>query len=161
TFGDAVDILDRADKPRAAAHVLRSWQEFFQDQSNWKRAEASLEKALAFDRRTGEESLAIAESMERIGVVTDLSGDRVRAKELLLRPLAIEARLAPTSFMTARTLGRLARILSGQLEEQWALNQRRVRILEDVAPESLWLADAMVDRGAVAVEQGNFSQGED
>ncbi|HEV8253256.1 MAG TPA: tetratricopeptide repeat protein [Vicinamibacteria bacterium] len=103
----AVGRADESGSPTATAHLLRQWADSLRGRSDWAPAEDRYRRALALDQKRPAESLAVALTLNNLGILEMFRGDLDRAERYLREALAIRERLAPGSLVVAATVNNL------------------------------------------------------
>lgn len=128
-YAEAAQI---AGTPLAQAHIHQAAGGAFKKQNCFDEAIQEHEKALAIREKAAPGSLAVAGSLNNLGVVARNRGDLAAAEGYLNRALAIQEKLAPGSSDEAEyshSLGNVFKKL-GQKEKTLALFRRAVNALE-------------------------------
>ncbi len=148
--------------PRVMAYLHRQQGRSYQARSDWARATASYEQALALDCAGPSPTMACAADHEAVGLVVQNRGGEASAEASYKRALAIREALAPDSAELANTLNNLASTFTirGDLAGGDAYRKRAVSILERVAPNTLMLANALHNVGVVAHDRGDLATAE-
>lgn len=142
-------------------HLLTSLGMCRQETGDLSGARKTFEDAIEIATRTGLVLEDTVSAMNSLSIILCNQGDYTSARTVLERALAsAESVFGPTSGTTASLLRDLASVYDACGEEAKAIAfyNRAMKIMEQVAPESLPLASAYNDLGTALVLQGNYSE---
>ncbi len=107
-------------------------------------------------------SLAVASSLNNLGIVAHDRGDLERAEGYLRRALALREALAPKSLLVASSLHNLGLVAHARydLEQAEQHYRRALALREELAPNSLIVVGSLNNLGLVARALGNLSEAE-
>jgi CHAT domain-containing protein/Tfp pilus assembly protein PilF len=122
-------------------------------------ARSCYQRALAVWERIDAGSLAVAETLHRLGLAWQAQNDNRAAETVYLRALEIRERLAPDSDAVARTLNNLGIIAwaRSDLSTAEAYFDRMYAIFLRTSPGLPVIASALTNLGLVARERGELS----
>ncbi len=159
--------LEQAREPFPKTVLWRAFGNVYSHQNESEQARQAYSSATKIRERTwGKESLALAQSLNDLGVLAFYRGDLARATELLQRALEISQELAPGSLTVAASLCNLGIVFaststSGELASATDLYQRALAIQQKLAPDSLDVALTLNNLGTVARQRGNLTRARD
>ncbi|MFL6290795.1 MAG: CHAT domain-containing protein, partial [Thermoanaerobaculia bacterium] len=159
---EAVDTLERAPDPAAAAYVLRAWGDELNDRGARDAALDRFQKALAIEQETAPKSLAVANTLARLGHTTAKRGDLAAGEELVKQGFAIQEELAPGTIEVATGLNRLG-VLARWRGDLIAAEEHFTRAEElqrRLAPESIGHGKIFLNLGNVAENRGDLEAAE-
>jgi CHAT domain-containing protein/Tfp pilus assembly protein PilF len=107
-----------------------------------------------------QETLALAEAVNDLGILEWERGDLAQAEDLFQRSAQIRQRLAPNSLWLAQTLNDLGLVASnrGQLDKAADAFRHGLKILQELVPDSLALANNLNNLGMIAANRGELDQ---
>src|SRR5262249_22840984 len=110
----------------------------------------------------GADSLDVAVSLNRRGIVAQRQGDLSAAKEYHQRALILRERQAPDSLDVSMSLGNLGMVAydQGDLATAKDYYQRTLTLQEKLAPHSLEMAENLYNLGTVAWKQKQLTEAE-
>ncbi len=115
--------------------------------------------SLALSRRSEgtTESPRIANTLVLLARLHQAQGNLEMARALILQAREIRLQESRNSYWTAETENQLAKILweSGELTEARKASDRGIEIVQELASETLWLAEFQRDRGLLEANGGN------
>jgi CHAT domain-containing protein/tetratricopeptide (TPR) repeat protein len=160
-YGEALAILERESDP-AASQLLRRWGDTLMGRGAWDAAAERFQKALALDRAMAPKSLAVARSLDALGVMTAKKGGYAAAGELLRQALAIREELAPGTTLVAGSLNKLGILarLRGDLEAAGEYLTRAEELQRRLAPGSFDHALIFMNLGNVAFDRDDLESAE-
>ncbi|MCP4592722.1 MAG: tetratricopeptide repeat protein [bacterium] len=130
-------------------------------QSEFELARQANNSALEIQQKAwGTESLAVAQSLYRLGSVAWRRGNLARAMDHHQRALEIAQDLAPDSLTVASILNGLGLVAyrRGDLERATSFHQRALEIKKELAPDSLTMANSLNNLGLVAYQRGDLER---
>lgn len=159
-YGEVVAALERDSDFPAAAQLLRDWGRSFQKRGAWDSSIERLQKALEMDRRTAPRSLAVARTLDAMGVTVARRGDYPAADELLRQALAIREELAPGSSEVAWSLNNLGILTRhrGDLVKAEEYLTRGEALHRQLVPESADRALFLQNLGNLAWSRGDLKK---
>jgi len=159
---EAVDTLERAPDPAAAAYVLRAWAETFNVRGARDAALDRFQKALAIEQKLAPKSLAIANTVARLGHTMAKRGDLAAGEELVKQAFAIQEELAPGTIEIATGLNRLGVLARwrGDLIAAEEYFTRAEELQRRLAPEGIGHAKIFLNLGNVAEQRGDLEAAE-
>ena len=155
--------LEEAREPYAQSVIWHALGEIHMNKSTLKMAQDAYSSARAVQEKAwAADTLALAESLSRLGEVLMNRASLGEASELFQRALKIRERLAPKSLLVAESLNMLGAMAwyRRDLESASKNFQSALTIQEDLAPESLAAAQSLNDLGTVAWSRGDLPHAE-
>ncbi len=161
-YEEALALLEQETQDRAAAHLLRGWADTFTRRGAWDGAVERFHKALALDRTAAPEGLAVARTLNNLGVTMAKSGDYPAAAGLLRRALAIREELAPNTVEVTGSLNNLGTLARrrGDLAAAEAYLARGEEVQRRIGPDSADHALFFQNRGNIAMDRGDLEKAE-
>jgi len=147
---------------RSQADIHEAAGEAFKKQNRFDEAAKEHEKALAIREKIAPESLAVAASLNNLGLVIHDRGDLGAAREYYQRALTIREDLAPESLDLAVSLNNLGVLAydRGDLAGAEAYYKRSLAIKEKLEPGSLAVAMSFNNLGNAANSRGDLEAAE-
>ena len=144
------------------ALVARMWDaagRAFERQNDFPKALAPHREALQLRQQISHETLAVAASLNRLGLASLVRGELAAAEDYLKRALALREKLAPESLDVAASLNGLGNVARerGELVTAEESFGRSLAIREKLAPDSLEVAISLNNVGLVVERRGDLA----
>ena len=144
------------------ALVARMWDaegRAFERQNDFPKALAPHREALQLRQQISHETLAVAASLNRLGLASLVRGELAAAEDYLKRALALREKLAPESLDVAASLNGLGNVARerGELVTAEESFRRSLAIREKLAPDSLEVAISLNNVGLVVERRGDLA----
>ncbi|MDA8018413.1 MAG: CHAT domain-containing protein [Thermoanaerobaculia bacterium] len=140
------------------AHLEERFGKFLMDRDRFEDALARHEAALRLRQAATPASLAVAASLDQIGIAAWYIGDRERVLTLWQEALAIRETVVPDSLLVAKSLNNLS--LVSPSGERLALLRRALAIRETLDPDSSTTANLLTNLGQYHRRDGDLDAAE-
>jgi CHAT domain-containing protein/Tfp pilus assembly protein PilF len=161
-YGAAIVANKGRDEPSIVARLLDAEGGAFERQNDFPKAEAAYREALQTREAISHETLAVAASLYKLGIVAFGRGDLAAAEGAFRRSLTLREKLAPDSLDAAGSLNFLGTVAfrRGDLSTAQDLYNRSLAIAERQAPDSLPVGSLLLNFGNVALQRGDLGSAE-
>ena len=161
-YANALAILEQESDAETAAGLLRGWGNAFERRGALDDAVEHYQRALAIERQRQPKSLAVARTLNALGVATAKRGDYAAAQDLLLQALAICEELAPGTVEVTNSLNNLGILARhrGDLAAAEAYLTRGEELQRRIAPDSSDRALFFQNLGNLAMSRGDPAKAE-